>query len=188
MARVRRVVKTAQRVIRGTLAPPPLRQIDDPLGYIDADHSRQRSACDILRRMAREMAIGRVLARDLATFLTRDLPIHHRDEDEDLFPLLLKRSLPQDELAPILAELSADHHAAARAAERIADRMRPGAGTGPVRINLGFAALARDYAGRERRHIAIEKAIVMVIARKRLKVEDLKRMSRSMKARRGVEL
>ena len=32
------------------------------------------------------------------TFLTHDLVLHHADEEEDLFPLVRLRALPEDDL------------------------------------------------------------------------------------------
>lgn len=172
--------------MRDELAPPPVGLLDDPLGYIDADHHRQRSACRALRQLATDMKIDRELAENIATYFRRDLPLHHQDEDADLFPQLLKRSLPEDGLTPILTQLSKDHIKREGSVARIVGTITPAGNATLIAINGRSAALARDYADSEHRHLAIESAIVMVIARKRLKVGDLLQISRSMKARRGM--
>jgi hemerythrin-like domain-containing protein len=183
---MRKPESNGRKVKRDELAPPPLSLLDDPLGYIGADHDRQRSACRALRQLATEMEIDRRLAGAIVAFFVRDLPLHHQDEDEDLFPLLLKRSLPEDGLATLLTQLSGDHIKAAAMVVRIVETITPAGNATTININRRTAGLARDYADREHRHLAIENAIVMVIARKRLKADDLLVISRSMKARRGV--
>jgi len=56
----------------------------------------------------------------------------------------------------------------------------------PVDLDVATAELLLAFASREHRHLAIENAIVMVIARRRLTSADLAAMSRAMKARRGI--
>ena len=56
-----------------------------------------------------------------------------------------------------------------------------------IEIGRRTAILANDFVDHEQRHLAVEAAIVMVIARKRLKRSDLQAMSRSMKFRRGYQ-
>jgi len=174
-------------VERQALAPPPSALLDDPLGLIDADHARQRTVCRVLRQLSLAKRIDSDLGNDIANFLVRELPLHHRDEDEDLFPLLAKRALPEDGLAPILAQLAGDHVGSCASARKIAAALSSQAGKPTAVVDRASAELARHYAESEQRHLAIENAIVMVIARKRLKAADLQAMSRSMKARRGVQ-
>ena len=171
---------------RESLAPPSLGLLDDPLGFIDADHARQRSACRLLARLAKERAIEQGLAHQLVAALTDDLAMHHLDEDEDLFPLLLKRAQAEDGLAPIIEQLGADHIAATASARSLVEALSALADKPLLKISRRSAELACTFASLEQRHLAIENAIVMVIARKRLKPADLAAMSRSMKARRGV--
>jgi len=160
--------------------------LDDPLAFIDADHARQRGVCRLLRRLVDERRLERGVARVIAGLLTRDLALHHRDEDEDLFPLLRKRSLPEDDLARIVAQLSEDHLALSAAAGFVAAALSVPGVQPYVVLGRRSAGVASEYVAIGERHLAIENAIVMVIARKRLKAADLKAMSQSMKTRRGV--
>lgn len=168
------------------LEPPPIRLLDEPLEYLVAEHFRHRCVCGMLRRLASGKEIERALAGSVAIYLSRDLPLHHQDEDEDLFPALSKRSLPEDGLRPLLGQLSDDHLKAAAMTRRIIDALAPPATGGCVRITRRSADLVSDYGNCEQRHLAIENGIVLVLARKRLKAADLQSISRSMKARRGV--
>lgn len=187
MARSRRDTDSNQGdAVRGALDAPPVALLDDPLRFLDAHHARQRAVCGALRRLAAELSIERGLANDVAVAMAEDLTLHHRDEDEDLFPLLLQRALPEDGLVSILAQLSADHIASAAPATMLREALVDIASSTDRKIDSRTAALAAAFATRELRHLAIEVAIVMVIARKRLKPADLLAMSRSMKSRRGI--
>ena len=171
---------------RNDLGPPPDRLLDDPLAFIDADHARQRAVCRVLHQLADAETIERDIAHAVAAAMTKGLELHHRDEDADLFPLLLKRAMPEDGLAPILVQLGEDHVAVAATAKKLAATLSTSAVASRLEIDRRTAHLARRFATRELRHLAIETAIVMVIARKRLRAADLQLISRSMKTRRGL--
>ncbi len=164
----------------------PVSLLDQPLEYISADHSRQRLVCDALVRFADAGRVDCNAADTVSTFLSRELLLHHRDEDEHLFPSLRKRAHAQDKLDELLSGLSQDHSqsmAAVGSIKRILSQ-RPTAGQ--IKISGADRDEVVDYAKRERRHLAIENGIVMVIARKRLKDADREAMSRAMKRRRGL--
>ncbi|MGE0768509.1 MAG: hemerythrin domain-containing protein [Hyphomicrobiaceae bacterium] len=171
---------------RSGLAAPPFSRLDDPLGFLDADHVRQRSLCRTLLRLSAGEQVARDMANRIVMFMTHDLPLHHLDEEEDLFPLLLKRAQPDDCLVPILTQLSHDHVAAAGPARRIVAALSLATASDRGLLDKRSADIAQEYACSEQRHLSIESAIVMVLARKRLKAGDLQAMARSMKARRGV--
>ena len=68
-------------------------------------------------------------------------------------------------------------------------QMLHGSDLGPGGLDTGKAVLLEliaAYALGELRHLAIENAVVLALARIRLKRPDLKAISRSMKARRGM--
>ena len=48
-------------------------------------------------------------AKRLLAYLTKDLPLHCQDEEEDLFRMLRLRCRPEDGIDAILAELDRDH-------------------------------------------------------------------------------
>ncbi len=171
---------------REALVSLPDALLDDPLGFIDAHHARQRYVCRLLRHLATERRIERGVARDVAVVLTHDLALHHRDEDDDLFPLLRKRALPEDDLTPMLVQLAEEHVALSAAAGFVAAALSVPGAQPYVQVGRRSAGIAGELVTMGERHLAIENAIVMVIARKRLRAVDLKFMSRSMKARRGA--
>lgn len=163
-------------------SPPAL--IEEPLDFFLAEHMRQRCLCAELRRVASLGSIDRDTAAMIVEQLTHAQPLHHRDEEYDLFPAVLRRSQPEDNLAPIIDRLCADHSASQRLARDIAEALSAPEGCAPLDDRLCEAITS--YADAENRHLALENAIVLVIARKRLKPTDLQIISRHMKRRRGV--
>ena len=91
------------------VASIPFAMLDEPLEYIFADHARQRAVCAALQEFAEVGWASRSEADRVTAFLTHDRPIHHADEEEDLFPLLRRRSVPDDNLGAVLARLGEDH-------------------------------------------------------------------------------
>ncbi len=165
----------------------PLSMLDEPLDFIFADHFRQRSLCTVLRSFARSRRVPRESADKVQAFLAHDLSLHRQDEDADLFPALRKRAEPEDGLSTILARLSEDHR---QSSPLIADIVAA-LSVKPVRDLITIPAAAAEtmfaYVAGERRHLSVENGIVLVIARKRLAPAVLRKLSRSMKTRRGVE-
>jgi hemerythrin-like domain-containing protein len=187
MARARREFSAPFRpVTPEEIMAPPLRLLADPIEYICEDHFRQRRVCRALRMLAAGQVIPGAVAEQIAKAMQHDLALHHRDEDEDLFPLLRARAHPEDGLEPLLAQLSQDHARGEAAAKKLAAALSMN--TSGERVTLGppAAKLATQYVRAEQRHLAIENGIVMVMARKRLSPKDINALTHSMKARRGV--
>lgn len=176
----------AEIVALAHLGALPFGLIDEPLEYILAVHGQQRCICAALRSVASRGSIARAAADRIVAFLTRDLVLHHQDEDEDLFPALRKRAHPEDNLGAILARLSDDHLQSARMIESLIDTLTAHPAKDPIGLKPRQTELMQAYAAGEHRHLSIENAIVLVIARKRLTGGDLAAISRAMKARRGV--
>jgi hemerythrin-like domain-containing protein len=171
---------------RPLIEPMPFALLDDPLDYIFADHFRQRSVCVVLKRFAAERHVRREEADGIIAFFQRDLPLHHADEDHDLFPALRRRALPEDDLAAPLARLSDDHRISRPMVEGIVDALAADPAEDTVRLKRGTSEMMLAYAASEHKHLAIENGIVLAIARVRLTRADLAQISRSMKARRGA--
>lgn len=168
-------------------SPPPLALIDQPLDFIQAEHLRHRAYCAMLASFARTRQVKRVDADRMTAFLTADLSLHYADEDEDLFPALRRRALPEDDLGAVLARLAEDHRRQLEMAEAIATSLSRNPATETVRLDTASVEAIQAYVASENRHLAIENAVVLTIAGVRLSRNDLKTMSRAMKVRRGVE-
>jgi hemerythrin-like domain-containing protein len=166
--------------------PVPLNLLDQPLDFILAEHHRHRIFCTRLRHAAETRQITRIDADRIVAYLTQDLDLHHADEDEDFFPALRKRALPEDDLGAVLARLAEDHRRGAAMIEAIVDVLSLNPAADMVRIDTKTAEIMQVYAASEHRHLALENAVVLAIAGVRLHRADLSRISRNMKARRGV--
>jgi iron-sulfur cluster repair protein YtfE (RIC family) len=167
--------------------PPEL--MLEPLNWLFAEHYRHRQLCRAIDRLATPGAydgdrIGRVLA-----FLREDLPLHVIDEEEDLFPLLRRRSEPGDELETVLGVLSAEHRADIDKAANVCRHLEAAreARRAPGHDPDARKALT-EFAAQERRHVALENAVVLPIARLRLSEGDLRTLSQRLAARRGILL
>lgn len=165
---------------------PPVGLLADPLSYILADHGRQRAACAALLDMAAGGRASRTSAEIVSTFLKHDLRLHFFDEEEDLFPALRQRALPDDDIGPLLERLVADHCRSREHLDAIVDALTPASSADPIRLNARAGEMMQAYSLAEQEHLAIENAIVLPIAQRRLTAGDLRAMSRHMRERRGV--
>jgi len=167
---------------------PPATQLRSPLDYIFADHFRQRVLCGVLDECAEARQVGRTLMAAALAFLKSDFGLHVIDEEEDLFPLLRRRAAPEDRIEDVLGELSQEHAADKRDAGDIIKGLEAAlAMDGTEQVSDGFRALLQRFAANERRHLIVENAIVMPLARARLTGDDLRHLGRRMAARRGLD-
>lgn len=159
-----------------------------PLDLIRSEHDRQLALYDRLDELANDEQLRPVSkeAETLIVFLTEDLPLHGKDEEEDLFRLLKLRCRPVDGFDGILEQLEFEHsldrvlaHHIVIDLEAIADRRTL---ENPIRIFMNL----RTFVETQRRHLAWENAVVLPLARKRLSPKDLEEMGRNMAARRAI--
>lgn len=160
--------------------PSPLAR--NPLDMIASAHAVQVEMCDAMERIADGLPdeVDRRLCAQVASCLQFDLPLHHHDEEEGLFPLLQKRALPEDGLDQILARLAAEHSSDNDFASEIAEALETlGQGGRPANPEmLGY--MLRGFFERYRRHVHWENQLVMPLARLRLTREDLAALQATM--------
>jgi hypothetical protein len=153
----------------------------DALDMVVAAHLEQRELFAGLDALAR--APDPVVAGALAEALPAAVALHLTDEEEDLFPTLRRRAAPEDGLDATLARLSRDHVALGAASVTVVaalGRMT----TGPAHA-IDLAALSA-FAAVARRHVLFENAVVLPLARVRLRPADRRALAERMAARRGV--
>jgi hemerythrin-like domain-containing protein len=167
----------------------PAALLADPLDWFFAEHYRHRQACSLMEHVAQAAVFDETAIRRLIRFIQDDLPLHLIDEDEDLFPLLRHRALAEDDIERILGLLCADHKQDRQQAKLLADLLRAALQTGqaPSADPRAQEALSA-FATHERRHLALENAIVLPIARQRLSADDLAGLGQRLGARRGLDL
>jgi hemerythrin-like domain-containing protein len=157
----------------------------DPIEFMLAEHLNHRRMCKALERLAGMMEFDAAPITAMVDYIRFDLTLHVIDEEEDFFPLLRKRCLPDDDIEAVLTRLSADHETDKSLSAQVRDMlnacliMRK-----PPHVIEGAVDALIAFATNERRHLALENAVVIPIARRRFTAEDLTMLSARMLARR----
>ncbi len=161
----------------------------DPLHIILTEHDRQRRVAEWLWSHSADQRLAPIQEQvaTLLAYLTRDLLLHHRDEEDDLFPVLRARCVPTDGIETILAELDRDHAAVSFLVRDIAVDLRVVAESRDLESPARFFTGLRIFAEGQRRHLSWENRVVMPLAGKRLTRRDLETLGRNMAARRGID-
>jgi hemerythrin-like domain-containing protein len=157
----------------------------DPIEFILTEHLNHRRMCNALVRLAGAASFDAEQVAALGDFIRFDLTLHVIDEEEDLFPLLRQRCLPDDGIDEVLERLTDEHAEDKELSIRVRDvinacliqRVPPSAIEGGVEALLNFAA-------HEKRHLILENAVIVPLARRRLTAQDMETLSRRLLARR----
>ena len=154
----------------------------NPLDMIASAHAVQVEMCDAMERIADGLPdeVDRRLCAQVASSLQFDLPLHHHDEEEGLFPLLRARARPEDAVDKILERLACEHDSDNDFASEIAEALETlGQGGRPASPEmLGY--MLRGFFERYRRHVHWENQLVMPLARLRLTRDDLAQLAARM--------
>ncbi len=163
-------------------------EIEDPLGFIYGEHERIRLCWERLEHLAAEPAAADApeAARAILAFIEESLPLHFADEEEDLFPLLKRRSPSDDSIHAVLELLAKEHRDDIEQGRTMVRALRAiAAGEAPADGEM-FAAYVRAFVMLQRRHQAMENNLVMMAAFDRLIPEDIAELGRRIAARRGA--
>jgi len=158
-----------------------------PLDFIQQDHYREREICGVLDRAAALLPCSKPELEDALAFVACELPLHLSDEEEDLFPLMRRRCTREDDIDRVIARLREDHGHAVTDAVRIAGLLRLLLAVGRLALPGEGVELAR-FARHARRHLIVENAIILPLARARLTLSDLRSLALRMAARRDIML
>lgn len=160
--------------------------VREPLNWLFAEHYRHRQLCKMVEAMANSAAYDDDAMLEVVNFLKRDMPLHILDEEEDLFPLLRRRAQADDDLEYVLGVLSSEHEADGdRVAKVLAGLVKAQKNRKAPSLDHALRTLLLEFVSHERRHIALENAVVLPFARLRLQASDLKALSARFAARRG---
>lgn len=165
---------------RGTRFEP-----DDPLEQMSQEHLRQREICATLDKLAALNAPDPELAAGVLPHFDTLLARHVEDEEEDLFPILRRCSDPEDDINDTLDRLVGKHLVSLELAVRVREVVLEMANDNTLPDAQGAAALV-GFAAHERRHLIVENAIVLPLARARLSQSDLNDLRDRMAARRAM--
>lgn len=159
--------------------------VESPLDFIVDDHAREREVCALIDRLVSAASLKDAEMHQILTFLKEQLPQHLADEEIDLFPLMLERCDPEDEIEKVIAQLHSDHGHALADAPAIAAIIQA-LDKPHSKLSEVESQQMAEFAYHARRHLTLENAVILPIARARLTDEDLLIMKMHMLERRGV--
>lgn len=163
---------------------------DEPLEMLAACHQRIEAQLCTLEKLVEHVAGkgGDAAAREAAAQVMRYFDTagedHHRDEDEDMFPVLRERAAQRNrpEVSAVINGLEEDH--ATMSAQWLRLRARLDAlAAGEARLDAEDVA---PFAWLYRRHIEKEAALVLPFAREALSETDRAALGARMAARRKI--
>lgn len=166
------------------LAKTPKALLERPLEWFVAEHDRHRQVCVMMEDMAAQPEPNRGGMALVADFMAREMPLHVADEEEDFFPLLRRRCQPDDRIDKILGMLSREHRQDVGRVDGIGGLLAR-CMSGGRSLDTAARHRLRRFALHERRHLGLENAVVLPIARLRLGAADLAELSAGLTARRA---
>lgn len=158
---------------------------NDPIEFLLAEHLNHRRMCNALELLAdgNDFDASRITA--LLDFIRFDLTLHVIDEEEDVFPLLRRRCLPEDQVDVVLDRLRLEHAVDKSLSERARDVLNACLiARAPASEIEGAVEALISFARHERRHLALENAVVIPLLRRRLVADDLAVLGERFLARR----
>lgn len=156
-----------------------------PLDFITEDHLRLRAMCAEIDRMADAGVLGAEDVRCLRDYLTHELPALLADEDDALLPFVMLRAEPEDDLPQLVDRLSSEHASIDVLAAKVLEDIE-GPATGRE-ASPALRSAMRRLAAVARRHLILENAVLLPLARVRLLEEDMIALRQCMLRRRGLE-
>ncbi len=158
----------------------------DPVDWIVDDHLRQRTICHVLERIARNPRHGGTSdLEDASLYLQDELPLHVADEEDDLVPLLGLRCEIGDRFGEISVALRENHESERKLALAVLPEIRRILAGEPLANPVQFFGNALRLCAIIRRHLVWENAVLVPLARKRLKNPDFPYLAQKMANRRG---
>ncbi len=158
--------------------PEQLPGFDDPIGLLRACHKKMLVHCDLLESLPTNPDPAAAL--QVLRYFSTNAVTHHRDEEEDLFPRLIRQSM---KLADLVYRLKQEH------AEL--DRLWAGIATGLRQLpqahsDTPFREAVQAFCRLTREHISRENTEFLPLAASSLSSATLGDIGEAMAARRGV--
>jgi len=161
---------------------------DDPLALLRACHEKILAHCALLEGLVAHMVEAgpddeaRKTAERISRYFSTSAGLHHRDEEEDLFPRLNRQSLKIAELVHVLKK---EHEQL----ETLWGVLSPGLKRLPVEgFSEEFTRAADDFCSLYQQHIERENMEFLPLAANSLSQQELAEIGESMAERRGVSL
>jgi iron-sulfur cluster repair protein YtfE (RIC family) len=169
----------------------PLTNFRDPLGVMHALHLRLQQRSALLVRLAEHVRHhgsdedARATAGHVMRCFDEDCPIHHDDEEQDLFPLLRAATPPIEEarLEILIAALLAQHQDMRAAYDAVRPQL---AAVSDGRLGAIDPELVDRLHTLCFEHVELEELELMPFAREHLDAPAVERLGRAMAARRNA--
>jgi hemerythrin-like domain-containing protein len=170
----------------------PAAGFEAPLEMLSACHGRVERQCQTMLRLVPHVAANgpdqaaREAAQNVMRYFDTSAKHHHADEEEDLFPALLKAA-PETELVPLhelIDALLGQHRELESAWSQIRWKLE-GIWLG-MKPDLGAEEVGR-MVDLYRMHIAREEEELLPLAARLLAVAELDSVGRAMRLRRGIK-
>lgn len=166
----------------------PAASFDDPIALLMACHDRVRHYAGLALKLAQHLPEhgadeqARQAAAAIVRYFDVAAPLHHQDEEEDLFPLLAARG--DERLRQFAGQTMFEEHVElAQLWQQVRARL--------VAIAAGESAelpqeLAREFSQRYPAHAQVEDDQIYPHAASLLSTDELTELGRKMAARRGA--
>jgi len=156
------------------------------LDLIEQEHQIQACICDSLEQIADGLPdrVDRQRCVRVADALRHELPMHHRDEECGLFPLIEERAFPDDNIHDILARLALEHATDESFASELLESLDNLADGVRVKNPDMVGYMLRCFFESYRRHIIWENMVVLPLARARLTDQDIAQLEKIMEGNR----
>lgn len=171
----------------GLMRQAELNGLGNPLDFFAQDHMQEREICTILD----QIAAGTLTDSDLATaalaFFQEVLPFHLADEEQDLFPLMIRRCEPEDGIEETITRLRNDHAQSREESQQVIAVLQAFLTDCTLPSEAENCDFLTSFTTHARRHLIVENAIILPIARARLSKDDLDKMLINMLKRRSLD-
>lgn len=157
--------------------------MEDPLDFIAEDHMRVKTVAETMMRIASEPNSHELDLLEATTFLTNELPLLMRDEDDDLLVLLERRVGADDNFAKLKTELASIHQAIEAESKDVMARLNS-ARTDNAAPSVYDRSKIETLAKRLLQDMIVENAKLLPLARHRLTNDDITTLRSNMVQRR----
>ena len=161
---------------------------DDPLALLRACHDKILMHCDLLGGLLTHMleagpdSEARKSAERIIRYFSTSAELHHRDEEDDLFPRLNRQSL---KIAELIHTLKNEHEQLKTLWATLSPELKQLPAEG---FSKEFTRTANDFFSLYQQHIERENMEFLPLAANSLSQQELAEIGESMAERRGVPL
>jgi hemerythrin-like domain-containing protein len=161
---------------------------DEPLALLRACHKNITDHCDRLENLITHINTrgiddeARQAARNIVRYFSSSALLHHRDEEEDLFPRLNRQSI---RIAELIRDLKQEHVKLDQLWEVICPELKK---LPNDNFSDAFLQASSEFCTLSRQHVNRENRGVLPLVASSLSELELKDIGESMAARRGVRI